>query len=54
MIVPIGPEHDDQILVQIDKTADGKIKKSSLMGVVFVPLTDKDRQYNSWNQCSLQ
>lgn len=54
MIIPVGPENADQTLVQIDKTADGKIKESRLMGVVYVPLTDKERQYRSWKQCSLQ
>ncbi|XP_023290202.1 protein-L-isoaspartate(D-aspartate) O-methyltransferase [Orussus abietinus] len=47
MIVPMGPENSDQTLVQIDKTMDGEIKRKSLMGVVFVPLTDKERQYRS-------
>lgn len=45
LIVPMGPENADQILMQIDKTPDGKIKQRSLISVVFVPLTDKDRQY---------
>ncbi|KAF7994489.1 hypothetical protein HCN44_003961 [Aphidius gifuensis] len=47
LIVPVGPENSDQTLVQIDKTIDGVIKQRSLMGVVYVPLTDKERQYNS-------
>lgn len=45
LIVPMGPENSDQTLVQIDKTLDGKIKQRSLISVVFVPLTDKERQY---------
>lgn len=47
LIVPIGPENSDQTLVQIDKTIDGDIKQRSLMGVIYVPLTDKERQYDS-------
>ncbi|XP_043269244.1 protein-L-isoaspartate(D-aspartate) O-methyltransferase [Venturia canescens] len=47
LIVPVGPENDDQTLYQFEKSADGKIKKKPLMGVVFVPLTDKERQYRS-------
>ncbi|XP_012531985.1 protein-L-isoaspartate(D-aspartate) O-methyltransferase [Monomorium pharaonis] len=45
LVVPIGPESSGQTLVQIDKTLDGTIKKRSLVGVAFVPLTDKERQY---------
>jgi len=45
LIVPMGPENSDQTLVQVDKTLDGKIKQRSLISVVFVPLTDKERQY---------
>ncbi|XP_032665986.1 protein-L-isoaspartate(D-aspartate) O-methyltransferase-like [Odontomachus brunneus] len=45
LILPMGPENSDQVLVQIDKTMDGKIERRSLMSVVFVPLTDKERQY---------
>lgn len=46
LIVPMGPENSDQTLMQIDKTLDGKIKQRSLISVVFVPLTDKERQYH--------
>lgn len=45
LIIPMGPQNADQTLVQIDKTEDGKIKKTNLMSVVFVPLTDKEKQY---------
>ncbi|XP_020285316.1 protein-L-isoaspartate(D-aspartate) O-methyltransferase-like isoform X2 [Pseudomyrmex gracilis] len=45
LIVPLGRENSDQTLVQIDKTLDGKTKQQYLMGVMFVPLTDKERQY---------
>ncbi|XP_015606501.1 protein-L-isoaspartate(D-aspartate) O-methyltransferase isoform X2 [Cephus cinctus] len=44
LIVPIGPENGDQTLVQVDKTVDGQIKRKFLMGVAFVPLTDRERQ----------
>lgn len=43
----MGPRNSDQVLVQVDKTKDGKIKKKSLTGVVFVPLTSKDKQHPS-------
>lgn len=45
LILPMGPPHGDQTLVQIDKAHDGKIKQQPLMGVAFVPLTDKHKQY---------
>lgn len=47
LILPMGPENSDQTLVQIDKTIDGKIKRKCLISVVFVPLTDKEKQYRS-------
>lgn len=47
MLVPIGAENSDQTLVQFDKTENGKIRRKSLMGVVYVPLTDKEHQISS-------
>jgi len=45
LIIPVGHANSDQTLMQIDKSMDGKIKQRSLLGVVFVPLTDKEWQY---------
>jgi len=44
IIIPVGPEGGDQNLEQIDKMSDGSVKRSVLMGVRYVPLTDKEKQ----------
>ena len=50
MIIPVGPEatktalETDQHLLCVDKKADGTVETRKLMGVIYVPLTDKDHQ----------
>ncbi|KAI8422390.1 hypothetical protein MSG28_006246 [Choristoneura fumiferana] len=45
LIVPVGPEGGEQHLTQVDKAADGTTTVKKLMGVIYVPLTDKEKQY---------
>ena len=44
LIIPVGPEGGNQELIQYDKKHDGRIIKRVLMGVIYVPLTDKKHQ----------
>jgi len=44
MVIPVGPDGGDQSLDQIDKAHDGKVTRSRLFGVRYVPLTDKEQQ----------
>lgn len=44
MVLPVGPEGDSQIFTQLDKKADGSIKKKEIIGVLYVPLTSKENQ----------
>ncbi|CAH3111246.1 unnamed protein product [Porites lobata] len=44
LFIPVGPTHGDQWLEQIDKDKDGNIVRQRLMGVRYVPLTDRAQQ----------
>eukprot|EP00037_Helgoeca_nana_P013979 m.129565 g.129565 ORF g.129565 m.129565 type:complete len:226 (+) comp22329_c0_seq2:461-1138(+) len=43
MVVPVGPAHDVQYLEQFDKDADGVVHNTTLMGVRYVPLSDRSK-----------
>ena len=47
MVIPVGPQGGSQWLEQYDKKEDGTIVKEKLMGVIYVPLTDKSKQLPS-------
>ena len=45
MVIPLGSETGGQWLEQIDKREDGTIERKKLMGVRYVPLTDREKQW---------
>lgn len=47
MVIPVGPEGEHQTLYLVEKNANGvDYTTKTLMGVVFVPLVD--REGDSW------
>lgn len=44
LVIPVGPQHKTQKLIQIDKGMDGKVAQRKHMSVSFVPLTSKKDQ----------
>ncbi|ORX92257.1 protein carboxyl-o-methyltransferase [Basidiobolus meristosporus CBS 931.73] len=48
MFIPVGSELHSQSIYQIDKDENGEIKEEELMGVMYVPLTDAEKQRGNW------
>lgn len=44
MVIPVGPQGGDQSLDQVEKDMQGRVSKKRLFGVIYVPLTDKEKQ----------
>jgi len=45
MVIPVGPQGGDQSLEQIEKDLEGRVSRKRLFGVIYVPLTDKEKQW---------
>ncbi|MFH4978953.1 hypothetical protein AB6A40_005662 [Gnathostoma spinigerum] len=44
MLIPVGAAHGNQRFLQVDKDLSGKVTVQDLMGVIYVPLTSRERQ----------
>ncbi|CAG8502074.1 16732_t:CDS:2 [Acaulospora colombiana] len=47
LFIPVGHDNENQTIYQYDKDVNGEVTKRSLMGVIYVPLTDARKQLNA-------
>ncbi|KAG7465610.1 hypothetical protein MATL_G00155360 [Megalops atlanticus] len=45
LVLPVGPEGSTQVLEQYDRQSDGTFSRKALMGVIYIPLTDRQHQW---------
>jgi hypothetical protein len=45
LIIPVGPQAGDQVLLQITRHADGRVSQKEVMGVRYVPQCDVEHQF---------
>ena len=45
LLIPVGAQAGSQFMERVDKAADGNITRTRLLGVVYVPLTDRGEQW---------
>ncbi|XP_050406699.1 protein-L-isoaspartate(D-aspartate) O-methyltransferase isoform X2 [Patella vulgata] len=48
LIIPVGNQGENQKLLQVDRLLNGEVVKKNLMGVIYVPLTSKEKQVPRW------
>ncbi|SNX83856.1 probable l-isoaspartyl protein carboxyl methyltransferase [Melanopsichium pennsylvanicum] len=48
MFIPVEEQSGEQNIWQVDKAEDGKVQKSKICGVLYVPLTDAQKQWSDY------
>lgn len=48
LMIPVGPEHGHQSIKLITKISEDEIKEKELLGVMYIPLCDKEHQMKKY------